>query len=194
MINHATARRNAIVTARAEVAGQPVYLDTETTGLEDNAEIVDICIVDHDGTVLVDSLVKPRGRIPPDATAIHGITNAMVRDAPAWPELWPQIEPILAGRRVAIYNADFDVRLLKQTHQRCRLPWQVDPLSHFCVMRLYAQFHGDWNSRYNSYRWQRLEQAILQCRISGLSEAAHRARADAIAARAVLHHMAGQAH
>ena len=59
----------------------PVFLDTETTGLNDLAEIVEISILDDDGLVLLDTLVRPRRPIPADAIRIHGIRNEMVAEA-----------------------------------------------------------------------------------------------------------------
>lgn len=187
-MDHTQDRKLAILTAQTEVLLRPVYLDTETTGLDSSDQVVDICIVDDDGTVLVDSLVKPKGVIPADVIRIHGITNEMVKDAPAWPEIWPEVEAALAGRRVAIYNAEFDVRMMRQSHRKYRLPWQLGETSFVCVMKLYAQFRGEWNPYYGSYRWQKLEQAGKQCRIALPN--AHRAQADAQLARAVLHYMA----
>ena len=61
----ASSRQLAILQAQAHLARQPLYLDTETTGLGRSAEIVDICIVDDAGQVLVDTLVRPRFPIPP---------------------------------------------------------------------------------------------------------------------------------
>ncbi|MBI4769272.1 MAG: 3'-5' exonuclease [Chloroflexi bacterium] len=176
-------------TVRETLAAQPLYLDTETTGLGASAEIVEICVLDHDGAVLVDTLVKPTGRIPPDASALHGITDRTVANAPAWPEVWPAVEALLSGRVVAIYNADYDVRLMQQSHRKHRLPWNLTDTRFFCIMKAYAEYHGEWNSRYGSFRWQSLEAAGRQCRIN--LPGAHRARADALLARAVLHHMAG---
>ena len=180
-------RKLAILQAKSEVLQQPVYLDTETTGLDNGAEIVDICVLDHDGSVLVDSLVKPKGKIPLDVIRIHGITNEMVQDAPTWLELWPQVKAALAGRRVAIYNAEFDVRMMQQSHRKHKLRWDLDA-TFFCVMQLYAQFYGEWNYSYHSYRWQKLENAGRQCRIKLPN--AHRAQADALLARGVLRYVA----
>ena len=184
--------RMSILKARAELERRPVYLDTETTGLDARDEIIEICVLDHDGSVLVDSLVKPKGRIPISATLIHGITDDMVRDAPSWPEIWPIVQIALAGKHVAIYNADFDIRMLKQSLYRYRIPWLPGDWSWFCVMLLYADFRGDRGRRRGEFRWYSLEQAVYQCRIHDVMQLAHRARADAYAARAVLHHMAGQ--
>ena len=63
-------------------------------------------------------------------------------------------------------------------------------LSHFCIMKLYAQFRGDWNARAGSYRWHGLDDARWQCGLN-LSNA-HRAHADTLLARAVLHYVAAQ--
>ncbi|MCW3664158.1 3'-5' exonuclease, partial [Burkholderia cenocepacia] len=58
-----------------------ILLDTETTGLDESAEIVEIAVIDDAGNVLLNTLVKPKHPIPNSATAIHGITNAMVATA-----------------------------------------------------------------------------------------------------------------
>ena len=63
-----TLRRSAIEMAREMVARRPVYLDTETTGLDEQSEIVEISLIDSDGSVLLDTLVKPLERIPAGAT------------------------------------------------------------------------------------------------------------------------------
>jgi len=78
-------RRAAIAKAQIELNKKLAYLDTETTGLKDYDQIVEICLLDNDGAVLIDSLVKPTVKIPLDATRIHGITDAMVSSAPTWP-------------------------------------------------------------------------------------------------------------
>ncbi len=167
---------------------KPVYLDTETTGLHNSAEIVEICVLDHAGNPLVDSLVRPKGRIPADATRVHGITDTMTTNAPTWAELWPQVESALTGQRVAIYNADYDVRLMTQSHRLRGLSLKLPATQFVCVMKLYAQFHGERDYRSGEYRWQALEKAGMQCGIKLPN--AHRAKADALLARAILHFMA----
>jgi DNA polymerase-3 subunit epsilon len=181
-------RRAAVQTARQKLALRPVYLDTETTGRDPGDQIVEICILEHDGAALVDSLVQARASISAEAGRLHGLTSAALQDAPTWAALWPRVERALAGRVIAIYNADFDLRLMRQSHRAAGLPWREPGAEVFCVMKLYAQFYGEWNHRTRSYRWQSLEDARWQCGIDLLN--AHRARADALLARAVLRHMA----
>jgi DNA polymerase III subunit epsilon len=181
-------RQEAINLARAEVARMPVYLDTETTGLAATDQIVEICVLNHDGQVLVDSLVKPLGRIPVSAASIHGITDDMVKDAPTWAELWPAVESILSAQRIAIYNSEFDIRLMQQSHRRHGIKWRVPATQFLCIMQLYARYFGQWDSRRASYRWHSLESAGRQCRIALPN--AHRARPDAVLARALMRYMA----
>ena len=97
-------RKEAVVLARQRLAAQPIFLDTETTGVRSTAEIIEISLIDHTGEVLLDSLVRPRVPIPAAATQVHGIHDAMVATAPTWPELWPQVQALLAERTVGIYS------------------------------------------------------------------------------------------
>jgi DNA polymerase III epsilon subunit-like protein len=185
-----SARRGAILKAQKMVSRQPVYLDTETTGTGPNDNILEIAVIDHDGEVLVDTLVKPVGRIHPDALAVHGIRDEMVADAPRWGEVWDEIETALLGRLAGIYNADFDLRMMKQSHARNWMTWtQPKGMDVFCIMKLYAQFYGQWNSRRGNYRWQSLDAAGRQCGIPLPNS--HRALDDTLLTRAILRYMAG---
>lgn len=187
-MNQAQARQEAIAKAKAFLANRPVFLDTETTGTHNRSEIIEICIVGQNGQILLDSLVKPVNKIPMDATKVHGISNEMVQEAPGWPQLWPQVKEALANQWVGIYNAEFDLRLMQQSHRKCKLDWEPLGARGFCIMNLYAQFYGEWNDEKGDYRWQSLTKAGEQ---SGIAiPNSHRAKADTLLARAVLHHIA----
>jgi DNA polymerase-3 subunit epsilon len=156
----------AVRWARDELTSDDwVILDTETTGLH-NAEIVEIAIVSHVGATLLNTLVKPSIPIPADVVAIHGISDEMVADAPSFPEVYPQIVQALEGKRVFIYNAAFDIKILNY----CRNLHGLKSLSlskHYeCIMKWYAQWAGDWSDRHESYRWQSLDgghRALRDC-------------------------------
>ena len=92
---------------------------------------------------------------------------------------------------MAIYNVDFDLRMLQQTQAHHKTPWK-EPLgaSFFCVMKLYAQFYGERNPKTGGYRWQSLENAGRQCQLPQPN--AHRTIADCLLTRALLQYMAGQ--
>jgi DNA polymerase III subunit epsilon len=162
-----------------------IYLDTETTGFGPRAEIVDIAVVDAEGQVVLESLVQPTRRIPADATAIHGITDADVKNAPAWCDLYEDLVRVLAGRRIIVYNVIFDRQMVKQACERYDL---AAPAADWeCAMRKYAGFYGNWDSGKRWYRFQKLERAVLAF---GAEPGGHRAAADAIACRAVVLGMA----
>jgi DNA polymerase-3 subunit epsilon len=161
----------------------PLFLDTETTGLTPQSEIVEVCVIDHNGVVLLDTLVHPTHSIPWDAILVHGITDEMVSSAPTWQQVWPQMEDILRGRYVGIYNAEFDLRMMRQSHSLYGMPWQGNIFTHFCIMKLYARFYGQARGRYGTPRWQSLSDAARQCGIA--HQNAHRAQADTRMAMAV---------
>jgi DNA polymerase III subunit epsilon len=165
----ALSRKSAIQKAKEFNLVRPVFLDTETTGLDGNAEIIEICVIDHDGVVLIDTFVKPIRSIPFDAMRIHGISNDMVANAPSWAQAWPQVEAVLQNRYVAIYNDDFDIRMIKQSHRGSGIAWQPPYSRSLDVMKLYAEFSG-------LSRWVSLEAAGSQCNIPLPNS--HRALAD----------------
>jgi DNA polymerase III epsilon subunit-like protein len=189
LMNKDQARKEATLIAKQKLAQGTLYLDTETTGLGHLDEIVEISILDSDGEVLLDRLVRPTKLIPPDALAIHKITDEMVKDAPTWLEVWPEVEDLMKGRAVAIYNADYDTRIMQQSHRIYKMPWDAGVTEFLCIMLLYAQFRGEWNRSRGSYRWQSLEKAGRQARIP--LQNTHRAKDDAALARAILHFIAG---
>lgn len=181
-------RHEAITLAKEILQRKPVYLDTETTGLGPSDEIVEISILDSEGEILTDTLVKPTRSIPRDAHAVHGITDAMVATAPTWQVIWPEIEPHLTQTDVAIFNADFDMRLMRQSHTAHDMAWSLPEDRVFCIMRIYAAFYGEWDFARNAYRWQSLDRARGQLMLPFPNT--HRAKDDALLARSVLHAIA----
>lgn len=180
-------RQRAIETARAVIAQNPIYLDTETTGLNRSDEIVEISIIDDAGQTLYETLVRPKQPIPLNTMQVHGISNEAVREASPWPVVWPQVRSVLFGRLVVLYNEEFDLRMMQQSHAAYGLPWK-DRFNTFDLLKLYAQFRGDWDPRRRAYRFHSLADAGRQCNIKLPN--AHRATADTLLTRALLHHIA----
>lgn len=150
-----------------------VILDTETTGLDGAAEICQIAIIDHTGAVLLDTLVKPTLPILTAASRIHGITDDTVNDAPPWTDVREQVQQIVAGKTVLIYNAEYDTRLMRQS-DRMAIQGTVVPdfktlaIESLCMMDRYSTWVGDWSDWHGNYRWQRLpggdHSALGDCR------------------------------
>lgn len=169
-------------------ARQPLFLDTETTGLGPDGRVVEITILTPDGRVRFNSLVNPEVPIPVAASAVHGITNDVVRDAPPWPEIDAQVGALLVGHMVVTYNADFDRHMIAQTRAVYRLP----PLSAswYCLMKAYAFYHGEVHPVYQTYSYQPLVAALEQMSLPWPTDLpAHRAAADVEAARRLFWHL-----
>ncbi len=175
----------ALETARQWLAEKPVFLDCETTGFDDDDQIVELAIVDADGKELFNRRIRPTIPIPAEASRYHGIYDADVAGCPTMTEVWPEIERILSGRLICTYNAAYDHRMLSQS-----LGWsEVLTLPGWrCVMELYAAYHGVWSEYHGNYKFQKLSYAARCLGIPAWVE--HGARADAEAARLVLVKMA----
>jgi len=182
--------------AKQWLASNCVILDTETTGLGDDAEICEISIIDVHDHVLFSSLVKPTRSIPADATAIHGITDEMVSAAPNWFEIQLEVLSKLGSySSLVIYNASYDLRLIEQTMYLCG---SDDPVSlrcfnkikekTECAMLAYAEFYGELN-HYGDYRWQRLTNAADQQGVV-VAGKAHRALSDCFMTSGIIRAMA----
>ncbi|WP_264835543.1 hypothetical protein [Burkholderia cenocepacia] len=73
------AARGLHITANERLAVDPLFIDTETNGLDHHAAIVGIAILDRAGTVLIDTLVKPA---IPMQVATASVTASSGRLAP----------------------------------------------------------------------------------------------------------------
>jgi DNA polymerase III epsilon subunit-like protein len=96
---------------------ETVYLDTETTGLDDHHSVVDaveIAIVDDNGNVLINSLLRPSCPISSGAFMVHKITEAMVAEAPTLQDLEQRIIEAVRGKLVVMYNKTFPLRQLPE--------------------------------------------------------------------------------
>lgn len=142
-----------------------VILDTETTGLGE-AEIVQIGIIDMKGQILFDSFVKPTISIPVEASNIHAIKDDDVKDAPIFPDIYPQIKEVLQGKTIIIYNEEFDRTVVNYCCKLHRLPRLISFKNTNCAMQWAAQYEGQWSDYYGGYKWQPLagdHNAISDC-------------------------------
>ena len=160
-----------------EVLQEPLaVLDTETTGLGQRDQIVQVAVIDGTGEPLLLRLVRPTVPILPDASRVHGITAEAVRDAPAFPKVYAELAAVLQDRPIVAYNAEFDRKMLNQTCAAHQLPRFPEAPWH-CAMLRFAEYYGQWNRARQSFAWQKLSAA---CALLGVAPAgAHSALGDA---------------
>lgn len=185
-------RQHQIIQWAKALADQwPVILDTETTGLN-AGEIVQIAVVSWGGDVLIDQLIRPRSPIPPDATRIHGITNAMVEHSPDWRTVRRAVAHATINRDTIVYNANYDLRMIRQSDQAWNVlgEWENEQRRWHCAMERYAEYYGDWNDYRGNYRWQSLDKAMRQCGLPDPDAPAHSALGDCLRTLALVKHLA----
>lgn len=124
----------------AEVLADPTtaVLDTETTGL--HGYICELSIYEASGALL-DTLINPQAPVEPGAERIHGLTAEKLASARTFGDIWPQLESILAGRRIIVWNADFDRAVLRR--ELARLGAQMPAATWECAMRAYSDWYWD---------------------------------------------------
>ena len=124
-----------------------VALDTETTGLDPNNDrVISIGAVRLHGARLYRSqtlnmLVNPGRSIPNRTIAIHGISNAMVSDAPSFDQIADRVLDYADGLVLVGHRIDFDVAILRSETQRCGRDWR--PAGSLDVMLLYVGLFPD---------------------------------------------------
>lgn len=166
-----------------------LFLDTETTGLGANDEIVELSIINHQKLVLFNSLIRPVKPIPEDSTAIHGITNEMVENAPTWAEVHEDVSRIVQSAPLVIFNAEFDMQMMAQTSALYGLPPITANKGLRCALWLYAAYFGEWKEDDGRYRRQSLQRALEYEKVV-IDVPAHRALGDTLRTLALIESMA----
>lgn len=119
-------------------------IDFETTGFDDQldrvVEIGVVCFRRGEVTNRVSWLIQPGMPIPESAVSVHGITDAMVADAPRFAEVAEELRKALEGHLPVAYNATFDRKFMHAEMARAgiypggssRLPPALDPQVTWC--------------------------------------------------------------
>ncbi len=167
------------------MAGSPLVLDTETSGLSSVDQVIEIGICDLSGRVLMEQRIKPTVAISEGAFEKHGISLSDLSDSPSWPDVLEEVKSILSGRKVIIFNSGFDLAMLSQTCAAFNLDssW-LEKLDVKCAMELCALAFGSTN-RYGSIS---LEDASYFAQAEWKGEA-HSAIADSIMTADILNNI-----
>lgn len=120
--------RNAASTSL--LALDPVVLDTETTGLDARtARLLQIGAVRLGGGSLdeaerFEQLVDPGVPIPAMASAIHGIKDENVRNAPSFTAIAPELEAFLGSSVLIGHTIAYDIAVLQREYELAGRTWR----------------------------------------------------------------------
>ncbi len=109
-------------------------IDVETTG--GSNRITEISIFKYDGIVVVDeftSLVNPQAYIPAHITALTGIDNGLVADAPTFSEIANDILAITENCVFVAHNVNFDYNVIRNEFKNIGIDYRRSKL---CTVRL----------------------------------------------------------
>ena len=96
-----------------------VVLDTETTGLQDSDEVVEIAITDMYGKTLYSQRFYPDKEVDYGAQKVNHLSKKVLEGNPKFSaDHWNTIKDIIAGRKILGHNIPFDKRLIAQTLKR----------------------------------------------------------------------------
>lgn len=141
------------------------FFDLETTGTDVGRDrIVQIAIirVEPNGQRRTfETLVNPECPIPPEATAIHGISDADVREQPTFAQIRQEVEEYLTGADLAGYNSiRFDQPLLQNELKRTGSALDLADARHLDAMIIFHKMERrDLSAAYRFYCDQELEGA-----------------------------------
>lgn len=109
-------------------------IDVETTGsnpLRDR--IIEIALIRTDGAGEFSSLVSPGRTLPQFISALTGITDHDLSDAPSFDEIAPEIADLLEGAVFVAHNARFDYAFVRNEFKRLGITISAPTL---CTVRL----------------------------------------------------------
>jgi DNA polymerase III subunit alpha, Gram-positive type len=157
-----------------------VVFDTETTGLgpKFGDEIIELAAVRMKGGKVIDrfcSFVNPRRPISPGATAVNGITDDMVKEAPYIEEVLPKFLEFAKESILVAHNASFDMGFLLEKMRQL----DYGPVTNYVLdtLALSRKLHPDERSHSLSAIRRRLN---VDC------ETEHRAMGDVVATGEIL--------
>jgi DNA polymerase-3 subunit epsilon len=151
-------REDAIRWARSLLSGgEFVVLDSETTGLGNPIDFVEVGVLSGRGEPLFDSLIEPSCPVDPRASRVHGHTADSLAGERRFFEVYPDLLDVLWAKRVVVYNAAYDRRVwdtaVRHLGARAALAGELAPWE--CAMRAFAAYVGE-RSRRGGYKNQKL--------------------------------------
>ena len=102
-----------------------VIFDTETTGLTDNDEVIELAAkkyrVSRGNLYQIDSFheyFKPTFAISEKITEITGLTNEFLEDKPSYEEKHEEIKAFFKDSLLCAYNTPFDIKMMNNMYRK----------------------------------------------------------------------------
>ncbi|MFQ5566433.1 MAG: DNA polymerase III subunit epsilon [Paracoccaceae bacterium] len=105
-----------------------IVLDTETTGLDpaEGHRVVEIGAVELENLLptgrTYHQYINPERAMPAEAEAIHGLSDARLRDEPVFGAIAPAFLAFIGDAKLVIHNAAFDLAMLNAELARLGRP------------------------------------------------------------------------
>lgn len=132
-----------------------LVLDTETTGVDSRAEVLQFSAIWADGTAAMNIYIKPTHTTEwPSAMAVNHISPQDVSTCPDMSEVKNDIETLLGQAKAIVgYNLPFDIDMLYQNG--VKLPSE-DSVEYIDLMVPFAEVFGEWSDYFDDFKWQKL--------------------------------------
>ncbi len=133
------------------------FFDIESTGTNlTNDRIVELCILkikSNGEKTLKTWRINPECPIPPEVTAIHGISDSDVANKPTFAQVAKEIMEYIAGCDLAGYNSNqFDVPMLNEEFLRVEMDLRADRRRFIDVFKIFQKMERrDLQSAYRFY-------------------------------------------
>ena len=114
-----------------------IVFDVETPNrASDRMSAIGIAVVEN-GAVTEEyySLVDPETHFDYFNGQLTGIDENAVKDAPSFPKLWENIEPLMSGGILTAHNAVFDLGVLKRCLQGYGIKWKPS-VPYLCTVQI----------------------------------------------------------
>ncbi|MDQ1298036.1 MAG: exodeoxyribonuclease [Campylobacterota bacterium] len=163
-----------------------IFFDTETTGLEGNDRLCAIGLIAGDEVHY--ELINPLKKVPPSASAIHHITNEMLKEAPvfALSKSHEKLIELNGPETVMVsHNAPFDLAML----QKEGIAWQgrvIDTLK--CSKALMDDLEG-YSLQFLRYELQLYRHEIEFFSDYGIGIVPHHPVSDALHAKMIYEYL-----
>ncbi len=156
-----------------------VIFDLETTGTNITTdriiEIALIKILPSGEQIKKRKLLNPQMPVPPAASAVHGITDEMLKDAPTFKAVANELKQFVDGCDLGGYNSNrFDIPLLVEEFLRAGIDFSMKGRKMIDVQRIFHLME------------QRTLSAAYKFYCDKILEDAHSAEADALATWEIL--------